>query len=132
MAGKLDGKVAIVTGGNDGIGEATAHLFAREGARIAILARRETKGLEVQEDIRGHGGNATFICCDVTDSAAVKAAVDETVSTYGSVNVLMNNAGRGFGGIFPDEEDDDFEATVRVNLFGTFYMSRAVWPHLKV
>ena len=130
MPGQLEGKVAIVTGGNDGIGEATAHLFAREGARVAILARRETKGLEVQEGIRGDGGDATFIRCDVTDSAAVKAAVDETVSTYGGVNVLMNNAGRGFGGIFPDEEDDDFEATVRVNLFGTFYMSRTVWPHL--
>ena len=130
MPGKLDGKVAIVTGGNDGIGAATCRLFAREGAKVAIVARREEKGLEVQEEIRGEGGDATFIRCDVTDSGSVNAAVDETVSTYGGVNVLMNNAGRGFGGIFPDEDDDDFEATVRVNLFGTFYMSKAAWPHL--
>ena len=130
MAGKLEGKVAIVTGGNDGIGAATCRRFAGEGAKVAILARREPKGLEVQEDIRREGGDATFIRCDVTDSGSVNAAVDETVSTYGGVNVLMNNAGRGFGGIFPDEEDDDFDATVRVNLYGTFYMSRAVWPHL--
>ena len=130
MPGKLEGKVAIVTGGSDGIGAATCRLFAREGARVAIVARGEEKGLDVQEAIRSDGGDATFIRCDVTDSAAVDAAVDQAVSTYGGVNVLMNNAGRGFGGRFPDEEDDDFEATVRLNLFGTFYMSRAVWPHL--
>ena len=130
MSGKLDGKVAIVTGGSDGIGAATCRLFAREGARVAIMARGEPKGLEVQEGIRGEGGEATFMRCDVTDSEAVNAAVDRTVSTYGGVNILMNNAGRSFGGRFPDEEDDDFEATVRLNLFGTFYMSKAVWPHL--
>ena len=130
MAGKLEGKVAIVTGGNDGIGAAVCRRFAREGARVAIMARREPEGLEVQEAIRGKGGDATFIRCDVTDSGSVNAAVEETVSTYGGVNVLMNNAGRGFGGRFPDEEDDTFDATVRVNLYGTFYMSRAAWPHL--
>ena len=131
MPGKLEGKVAIVTGGSDGIGAETCRLFAREGARVAIVARGESKGLAVQEEIRGEGGDATFIRCDVTDSAAVNAAVDETVSTYGGVNVLMNNAGRSFGGRFPDEEDDTFDATVRLNLHGTFYMSRAVWgPHL--
>ena len=130
MPGKLEGKVAIVTGGNDGIGEAVSRRFAREGAKVAIVARREEKGLEVQEEIRGEGGDASFIRCDVTDSEAVNATVDETVSTYGGVNVLMNNAGRSFGGRFPDEEDDTFDATVRLNLYGTFYMSRAVWPHL--
>ena len=130
MPGKLEGKVAIVTGGNDGIGEATARRFAREGAKVAIMARREPEGLKVQEDIRSEGGNATFICCDVTDSKAVNAAVDETVSTYGGVDVLINNAGGGIGGLFPDEADDTFDATVRLNLYGTFYMSKAVWPHL--
>ena len=130
MAGKLEGKVAIVTGGNDGIGAETACRFAREGARVAIMARRRPQGLEVQEDIRSTGGDATFIRCDVTDSEAVDAAVDETVSTYGGVNVLVNNAGAGFGGIFPNETDNDFDATVRLNLHGTFYMCRAAWPHL--
>ena len=94
------------------------------------MARRVPQGLEVQEEIRGAGGDATFIRCDVTDSKAVNAAVDETVSTYGGINILINNAGAGFGGIFPDETDDDFDRTVRLNLHGTFYMSRAAWPHL--
>ncbi len=130
MPGKLAGKVAIVTGGNDGIGEATARRFAREGAKVAIMARREPEGVKVQEDIRRDGGDATFIRCDVTDSEAVNAAVAETVSTYRAVNVLVNNAGGGIGGLFPDEADDTFDATVRLNLYGTFYMSKAVWPHL--
>ena len=130
MMGKLTGKVAIVTGGNDGIGEATARRFAGEGARVAILARREPEGLKVQEEIRGDGGDATFIRCDVTDRRSVDAAVDATVSAYGAVDVLVNNAGGATGGLFPDEADDTFDATVRLNLYGTFYMSRAVWPHL--
>ena len=131
MSGKLAGKVAIVTGGNSGIGEATAHCFAREGARVAIMARREIEGLKVQEAIRSEGGDATFICCDVTDSKAVGGAVDEAVSKYGAVNVLINNAGGGSGGLFPDEADDTFDATIRLNLYGTFYMCKAVWPHLE-
>ncbi len=130
LANRLEGKVAIITGGNSGIGEATAHCFAREGAKVAIMARRETEGLKVQEDIRSEGGDATFIRCDVTDNKVVGGAVDEAVSKYGSVNILINNAGGGSGGIFPDEADDTFDATVRLNLYGTFYMSKAVWPQL--
>lgn len=131
MTGKLAGKVAIVTGGNDGIGEATARRFAREGAKVAIMARREPEGLKIQEDIRREGGDAAFIRCDVTDREAVDAAVDEVASRYRVVNVLVNNAGGSIGGgLFPDEADDAFDATVRLNLYGTFYMSRAVWPHL--
>ena len=71
MTKRLDGKVAIVTGGNSGIGEATAHLFAREGARVALMARREKEGLKVQEAIKREGGEATFIRCDVMDRKAV-------------------------------------------------------------
>lgn len=130
MPGKLAGKVAIVTGGNDGIGAATARRFAREGAKVAIMARREPEGLEVREDIRRDGGDATFIPCDVTDGKAVEAAVEEAVSSYRALDVLVNNAGGATGGLFPDEADDTFDATVRLNLYGTFYMSRAAWPHL--
>lgn len=93
-------------------------------------SRSWPEGLKVQEAIRGAGGEATFIYCDVTDSKAVGASVDEVVSTYGGVNLLINNAGAGTGGFFPDEADDTFDATVRLNLYGTFYMSKAVWPHL--
>ncbi len=130
MSGKLEGKVAIVTGGNSGIGEATAHLFAKEGARVALMARRVEQGLKVQEAINSEGGEATFIRCDVSDRNAVDSAVEETVSKYGTVNILFNNAGGGAGENFPNEEDETWDRVIGTNLSGTFYMSRAVWPHM--
>ena len=130
MAGRLDGKVAIVTGGNSGIGEATAHTFAREGARVAIMARREAEGAAVQNAIRDDGGDATFIRCDVSDRQQVDAAVLATMDAYGRIDVLFNNAGGGGPGNFPNEEDDVWARVLNVNLTGTFYMCRAVWPHM--
>ena len=71
MGIKLKGDVAVVTGGNSGIGEATAHLFAKEGAKVALLARREKEGKEVESAIRASGGEATFFQCDVADRSNV-------------------------------------------------------------
>ena len=130
MANRLDGKVAIVTGGNSGIGEATAHLFAREGARVAIMARREEEGQRVQDAIAGEGGEATFIACDVSDVDSVESAVAEVAKKYGAIHVLFNNAGGGGGGKFPTESNEEWSRVISVNLTGTFYVSRAVWPHL--
>ncbi len=130
MPGRLDGKVAIVTGGNSGIGEATAHLFAREGAKVALMARREAEGVKVQDAIRREGGDATYVQCDVTDRRMVDSAVAKAVEIYGGVDVLFNNAGHGAPGNFPDEEDDAWDSVIQVNLNGTFYMSRTAWPHL--
>ena len=130
MSGKLEGKVAIITGGNSGIGEGTAHLFAQEGAKVAIMARREDQGLKVQDAILSKGGEATYIGCDVMDSKVVDSAVEQAVSKYGTVNILFNNAGFGRGENFPNEDDEGWDTVIRVNLSGTFYMSRAVWPHL--
>jgi|TARA_B100001964_G_scaffold224952_1_gene272284 NAD(P)-dependent dehydrogenase (short-subunit alcohol dehydrogenase family) len=130
MTERLAGKVAIVTGGNSGIGSVTAHLFAREGAKVALMARREDQGKNVEKAIRDEGGDATYIQCDVSDSSAVNAAVDQTIDRYGTVNILFNNAGYGSGQVFPDESDDSFNAILAVNMGGTFHMTRSVWPHL--
>lgn len=130
MSGKLEGKVAIVTGGNSGIGEATAYLFAKEGARVALMARRVEQGLKVQEAIKSKGGEAKFIRCDVSDSKAVDSAVKEAVSKYGTVDILFNNAGVAVPENFPNEEDEGWNWVIGINLSGTFYMSRAVWPHM--
>jgi NAD(P)-dependent dehydrogenase (short-subunit alcohol dehydrogenase family) len=135
MAGGLEGKIAIVTGGNSGIGEATVHRFAREGARVAILARREEEGLAVERAVREAGADATFIRCDVTELADIESAVAKTVNLYGGVHVLVNNAGGG-GGRAPDPfpepgGDDAFEYTLRLNLTSVYQMTRAAWPHLK-
>jgi NAD(P)-dependent dehydrogenase (short-subunit alcohol dehydrogenase family) len=130
MAGRLQGKVAIITGGNSGIGEATAHLFAREGAKISILARREPEGRAVQAAIRAEGGECTYIPCDVMERASVDSAVAQSVATYGRLDVLINNAGGGAREMFPEESDETWERVLRVNLTSCFFACRAAWPHL--
>ena len=130
MAGKLDGEVAIVTGGNSGIGEATVRRFAREGAKAAILARREKEGAAVRDSVIADGGEAIFVRCDVTDRAQVDAAIQTVADAWGRVDVLFNNAGGGGPGNFPNEEDDVWNRVINVNLTGTFYVSRAVWGHM--
>ena len=129
MPGRLQDKVAIITGGNSGIGEATARRFAQEGAKVAILARRVQEGAAVQQAICAAGGAATFIPCDVTDRASVEAAVTCTLDTYGALHVLFNNAGAAAREVFPEESDEVWDQILRVNLTGTLLMSRAVWPH---
>lgn len=112
------------------MGEATAQLFAKNGARVVLMARRKHLGLKVQEDIKKDGGEATFIPCDVSNRSSVDAAVEASVSRYGTVNILFNNAGATVGENFPDETDEGWHRVIDVNLSGTFYMSRAVWPHM--
>jgi NAD(P)-dependent dehydrogenase (short-subunit alcohol dehydrogenase family) len=127
---KLKEKVAIITGGNSGIGEATGRLFAQEGAKIVLMARREEQGQKVAESIREKGGEATFIGCDVGNNDSVQEAVRKAASTYGRIDVLFNNAGGGAGNSFPNEPIEEFQRIIQINLTGTFFVSQAVWPHL--
>ena len=130
MPGKLENQVAIVTGGNSGIGKATALLFASEGAKVGLMARREKEGIDVENAIKSDGGEALFVSCDVGNRQQVDDAVGKIVSAYGGLDILFNNAGGGDRGNFPDETDEGWERVISVNLTGTFYMSRAVWPHM--
>jgi NAD(P)-dependent dehydrogenase (short-subunit alcohol dehydrogenase family) len=130
MANRLDGKVAIITGGNSGIGASTARTFAREGAKVILMARRAEQGRAVEQSIRDEGGTATFIACDVADDQSVAAAVEQAANTYEGIDLLFNNAGGGAGSIFPDEPNEEWHRVITVNLTGTFYVSRSVWPHL--
>lgn len=130
MNERLKDKVAIITGGNSGIGEATGHVFAREGAKVILMARREERGRKVEAAIRDEGGEATFIACDVGDNASVQNAVAKAAATYGGIDVLFNNAGGGAGSSFPNEPIEEWQRVIHTNLTGTFYVSQAVWPHL--
>ena len=130
MTGRLDGKVTVVTGGNSGIGESTARLFASEGAKVLLLARREEQGIAVQNSINSDGGDSTFVQCDVGDPDSVNAAINKAAGIYGGIHVLFNNAGHGGGGDFPNSTDEEWNSVINDNLNGTFYVSRAVWPHL--
>ena len=128
MAQKLKNKIAIVTGGNSGIGEATAKLFAQEGAKVIIMARRDEEGKRVENEIKDNGGVANFIKCDVGDEKTVNSAVESATDLYGKINILFNNAGHGAAGDFPNSKTEDWNTVINNNLNGTFFVSRAVWP----
>jgi len=104
--------------------------LAKEGARVILLARREEQGQAVASAIRDEGGEVTFISCDVGDEDSVESAIAEAAGTYGAIHILFNNAGGGGRGHFPDEPTEEFSRVINVNLNGTFYVSRAAWPHI--
>jgi len=89
----IKGKVAFITGGNSGIGKATAFAFVREGAKVALAARRQNLGYEVVDEIKKMGGEAIFIKSDVRDPLQIEDAVNQTVRTFGSLDFAFNNAG---------------------------------------
>src|SRR5262245_50928018 len=91
--GRLHDKVALITGGGTGSGKACATLFAEEGAKVAIVGRREAPGLAVVEQIRAKGGSAIFIKGDVSVSADCSRAVAQTIEQFGRLDVALNNAG---------------------------------------
>ena len=90
MSQRLKDKIAVVTGGNSGIGEATAKLFAAEGAKVIIMARRKEEGKRVENEIKENGGIANFVRCDVGDEKIVQSAVKEATNLYGKINILFN------------------------------------------
>src|SRR5271169_2198773 len=106
---RFDGKVALVTGGSSGIGQATALAFAREGAKVVIAARREEEGVKVAKAIQAAGGTASFVRTDVAQEADIAAAVAYAVKTYGQLDVLFNNAGtEGKNGPVSELDGADF------------------------
>ncbi len=132
MTHQLDGKVAVITGGSSGIGKATALAFAREGAKVAIGARRESEGEAVAQEIRDAGGEAIFVKTDVTDPAQVEALVQAAVDTYGRLDIAFNNAGTEGGQLAPMVEDSEekIRAIFEVNVLGVWHSMRAQLPHL--
>jgi NAD(P)-dependent dehydrogenase (short-subunit alcohol dehydrogenase family) len=125
VAGRLDGKSAIVTGGASGIGFACAQAFAREGARVAIIDLESAEPDKAASTLAG--GAAGFIA-SVTDEAAVKRAVAGVEREFGGVDVLMNNAGIALIGRIDQTEPADWDRVFAVNVGGTYLTSRAVLP----
>jgi NAD(P)-dependent dehydrogenase (short-subunit alcohol dehydrogenase family) len=133
-AGKLDGKVALITGGDSGIGRAVAVLYAREGGDIAIvyLPEEQRDADETRSAIEKTGRKALLIAGDVQDAAFCERAVEDTVRTFGRLDILVNNAAFQNQQEAIDEiTDEQFERTFRTNIFGYFYMARAALKHLK-
>ncbi|MDQ2890356.1 MAG: SDR family oxidoreductase [Gemmatimonadota bacterium] len=133
-SGKLDGKTAIITGGDSGIGRATAVLFAREGADVAIifLPQEESDARETATAIEGEGRRALLIPGDVTDARFCAEAVKRTIATFGSIDVLVNNAGfQKNQEKLEDVTEDQWDKTFRTNIYGYFHMVKAAVPHMR-
>jgi NAD(P)-dependent dehydrogenase (short-subunit alcohol dehydrogenase family) len=127
MAGQLDGKVALVTGGASGIGRATALTFAREGAKLVIADMQEDGGQQTAHMITENGGEATFVQVDVTNATAVAALIATTVETYGRLDCAYNNAGisgAGIGGdqraLTADYPEERWHRVLAINLTGVW------------
>lgn len=128
---RLSGKMAFITGGGTGIGRACALLFAREGAKVAVAARRREKLDAVAQEIIADGHEALAVVCDVTRKASVEAAVRAAEERFGGLNVIVNNAGALHVGTAEETSDEDWNRVIAANLTGTFLVSRAAVPALR-
>jgi NADP-dependent 3-hydroxy acid dehydrogenase YdfG len=131
MAGKLDGKVAIVTGASSGIGEATAIALAVEGAQVAIAARHSERLNALAKRIENSGGKALPIVADVADETQARNLVQQANAQLGRVDILVNNAGVALTGYIDGADTSDWRRMLDINVLGLMYVTHAVLPLLK-
>jgi cyclopentanol dehydrogenase len=129
--GRLDGKVALISGGARGQGAAEARLFVREGAAVVFGDVRDADGKQVEADIRTAGGKATYVHLDVTREADWRSAVATAVQTYGKLNVLVNNAGILLRSKIEETAEDDWDRVMAVNLKGVFLGTKCALPAMR-
>ena len=129
---RLDGKVALITGGGRGIGQAIARAYAAEGAKLALAARTDAELQETAQGIRDqYGSEVVTILTDVTIREQVENAVAQTIETYGVIDTLVNNAGNtGQIGPLWTLDPDRWANTIHVHILGTYYGCRAAIPHM--
>ncbi len=128
MAGKLDGKVAVVTGAGSGIGRAAAVRFAAEGAALAVVDLNADSAKETAAQISAAGGSALAVAADVADRAQVSGCFAQILTEYGQIDVLYNNAGVNSSGSVLDATEDDWDRSFAVNAKGTFLCAQAAAP----
>jgi NAD(P)-dependent dehydrogenase (short-subunit alcohol dehydrogenase family) len=127
---RLTGKVAIITGAGSGIGQASALLFAAEGARVVVVDNVPRGGRETVTQIRRAGGEAIFVETDVSRADAVEKMVRETVETYGGIDILFNNAAVTLPASVVDASEEIWDRTMAIDLKGVFLPSKYAIPHM--
>jgi meso-butanediol dehydrogenase/(S,S)-butanediol dehydrogenase/diacetyl reductase len=128
---RLSDKIALITGGGTGIGQACALLFANEGARVAVAGRRKEPLDAVVREIHVAGGKALAVTCDVTDRESAEAAIAAATKHFGRLDILVNNAGAVVVATVEQTSDEDWSRVLAVNLTGTFLVTRAALPALR-
>ena len=129
--GRLDGKVALISGGARGQGATEARMFAAEGAQVVLGDIRDEEGLKVEAQIRELGGNATYTHLDVTQESDWRAAVDLAIRTYGMLNVLVNNAGILIRKNIEETTVEDWDRIMGINAKGVFLGTKAAIPAMR-
>lgn len=127
---RLKNKVALISGGTSGIGEATAALFATEGAKVTITGRNQERGQAVVEGIVKNGGEAIFVGADVRSAAECRDAVEQTLGAFKRLDILFNNAGVFYPHTVVDCTEEEWDLQLDTNLKGTFLMSKAALPFM--
>jgi NAD(P)-dependent dehydrogenase (short-subunit alcohol dehydrogenase family) len=131
VAGRLEGKVVLITGGGTGIGRVCAVLFAREGARVAVAGRRTAPLHQVADEIISAGGEALAIACDVSQARQAEQCVRTAVERFGRLDILVNNAGALHVATAEGTSENDWSRLMDTNAKGVFLMSRAAMPELR-
>ncbi len=129
MTGKLSGKVALISGGTSGIGEATSDLFVAEGAKVVLTGRSVEKGKAIAERLGSE--NALYLQCDVTDDGDINRSIDSTVERFGGLDILFNNAGGPTGGGVFDVTPEQLDYAVKLLLTSVMVTTRYAIPHLR-
>lgn len=128
---KLLDKVAIVTGAGSGIGQASAILFAQEGAKVTVADNRAEPGEETVRMIARAGGDSQFVLTDVGFGVQVQHVIDETLARWGRIDVLFNNAGMGMAKLLEETTEEEWDRVFDVNLKSMYFSIRAVVPHMR-
>jgi uncharacterized protein len=124
------GKTAVITGASSGIGRLLALRFAREGARVALVARRQAKLRQLAGEIEQGGGQVLVLPCDVAERTQVFACAEQATRVLGNIDILVNNAGYGHHRRFLEWDLDDMERMLRVNFLGALYWTKALLPQM--
>lgn len=126
---KLQDRVALIYGGTSGLGKATAKLYAKEGAKVAIAGRNEERGNQIVEEIKASGGEAVFVKVDLMETAQIKQSVKDTVDVFGTIDILYNGAG-----ILDEYEEisntdeETFDSVIQINVKAVFTATKEVMP----